>query len=129
MSLECRTRKREYGILEIQRKQKVDRWQAGKIVDGQESIEEWSELSTYRQYVYMETDAGAKRRSCLFEVEKNLRHQFGVPREDILTERKGFVIKTTTAEQHSRLMKAERVGNIQCTISTDNSILRSYNSE
>ena len=77
----------------------------------------------------METDVGAMRRSCHFEVEKNLRHQFEVPRDNIITERKGFVIKTTTAAQYSRLMKAERVGNMQCTVSTDNPILRSCNSK
>ena len=121
--------KREYDILETQSKQKVDNWQAEKIVYGQESIEEWTETLTYRQHVYMETDAGTTRRSYPFELEKNLRHQFNVPREDIITERNGFVIKTITADEHSRSMTADRIVNIQCPISADNPGLRLYKSK
>ena len=72
-------------------------------MDDQESIEEWTEILTYRQYIYMETDAGVTRRSCPFELEKNLRHQFDVPREDIITERKGFVAKNDNGESTQQI--------------------------
>ena len=59
---------------------------------------------------------------------KNLKHQLYVPREGKITEWKGFVIETM-AEEHSRLMKADRVVNLKHTVSADNNALRLYNSE
>ena len=46
----------------------------------------------------------------------------------ITTVRDGFVIKTSSPEQESKLIEAQSNGSIQCTVSTDSPILKAYNS-
>ena len=102
LNAQCEVRCREFDILEIQRKYKVERWQAVKIRDGKGDQTEYEEAPTYQKYVYVGTDAALVRKTCPFQIERYLQRNFGIQREDIMTERNGLVINTSSPEQAYR---------------------------
>ena len=106
----------------MQRKRKADRWQAVKFVDG--GIGRAINVMCIWRLRLVKLE-----RAVLLKLRRTSNINFGVRREDITTERKVFVIEATSAEQRSRIIKAEIIGNIPCTVAIDSPILRTYNSE
>ena len=49
-------------------------------------------------------------------------------REHITSERRGYIIKTISADQFSKLIKLTKILNATCTTSDNSPILRNYNS-
>ena len=95
----CTERQWEMAIMELQQKEKIERWQAIRKLEGQGRSEKCYEEQGYERYLYVQAETKCMRKLCPFKVEKYLSFSYEVVREDITAQRTGYIIKTTSPAQ------------------------------
>ena len=54
------------------------------------------------------------RKICLFKIEKFLASNCGLNRECMAAERKGYIVKATSAEQYQNMMQLTAIYSVPC---------------
>ena len=106
--------------METQQRHKVNKKQAVEIWEGKGERRTAMESMRYERYILVSVHQEQVRKVCPFQVEPFLVDQFNLKREHITSERRGYIIKATSADQFSKLMKLTKILDAACT-TADNS--------
>ena len=58
----------------------------------------------------------ARRKICPFEKENSLKTDYNIKRENITTNRNGFVIKSENVEQSNKITKLQTIAGVSCKV-------------
>ena len=127
LSAACTVRRRECEILEVQQKEKVDRWQASRILSGHERSGYVEGNQKYERFVNIEVENGKMREICPFEMERYLQLNYDVNRTDITTHKNGYIVKIESKEQYDRIKPLSKLVEVPCKVLEDGEMLKAYN--
>ena len=65
------------------------------MIGGEHRREEYADQKVCRPYVHKKAYDVAMKKLFPFKIEKFMKHYYGIPREDIIMERKRFVTRTS----------------------------------
>ena len=119
-----KVRKKEIEFMETQQRHKVNRRQAVQILEGKGERRTAMKPMRYERYALVSVQQEQARKVCPFQVENFLVDQFNWKREHVTLKRRGYIIKTTSADHFNKLMKLIKILDATCTTSDNNPILK-----
>ena len=113
--------------MEVKQNRKILRRQATDLVKGKSSESYQIEKPKYEVYLQIKINQEDIRKICPFKSEK-FWSNCSLNRECITAERKRYIVKATSTEQHQNIMQLAAIYSIPCKVSEKCPSLSMYNS-